>query len=79
MLVQADQKFYERNYNEFVHLQYLSEIMNLIPELSTPDGAERVDDIIITTDKMVRTLLLSNMLKTAKKKNFISNLKLPIE
>lgn len=51
MLVQADQKFYERNYNEFVHLQYLSEIMKLIPELSTPDGAERVDDIIITTDK----------------------------
>lgn len=51
MLVEADQKFYERNYNEFVHLQYLSEIMKLIPELSTPDGAEHVDDIIITTDK----------------------------
>lgn len=51
MLVEADQKFFERNYNEFVHLQYLSEIMKLVPELTTPDGAERVDDIIITTDK----------------------------
>lgn len=51
MLVEADQKFYERNYNEFVHLQYLSEIMKLVPELSTPDGGDRVDDIIITTDK----------------------------
>lgn len=51
MLVEADQKFYERNYNEFVHLQYLSEIMKLVPELSTPDGGEHIDDIIITTDK----------------------------
>lgn len=51
MLVKPDQKFFERNYDEFVHLQYLSEIMKLVPELSTPDGADRVDDIIITTDK----------------------------
>ena len=51
MLVEADQKFFERNYQEFVHLQYLSEIMKLVPELTTPDGAERVDNIIITTDK----------------------------
>lgn len=51
MLVEADQKFFERNYDEFVHLQHLSEIMKHVPEVSTPDGAERVDDIIITTDK----------------------------
>jgi len=51
MLVQADQKFFERNYNEFVHLQYLSEIMKLIPEVHTPDNGERIDDVTITTDK----------------------------
>lgn len=51
MLVESDQKFFERNYEEFIHLQYLSEIMKLVPELSTPDGGERVDDITITTDK----------------------------
>lgn len=50
MLVQADQKFFERNYNEFVHLQYLSEIMKLIPEVHTPDNGDRVDDVTITTD-----------------------------
>lgn len=50
MLVKADQKFYERNFQEFVHLQYLSEIMKLIPEVHTPDNGERVDDVTITTD-----------------------------
>lgn len=51
MLVQADQKFFERNFQEFVHLQYLSEIMKLLPEVHTPDNGERVDDITITTDE----------------------------
>lgn len=51
MLVEADQKFLERNFQEFVHLQYLSEIMKLIPEWHTPDNGERVDDVTITTDK----------------------------
>lgn len=32
MLVEADHKFFERNYDEFVHLQYLSEIMKLVPD-----------------------------------------------
>lgn len=68
MLVQADQKFYERNYNEFVHLQYLSEIMNLIPELSTPDAAERVDDIIITTDKNGENPVVIKYLKDGEEK-----------
>lgn len=51
MKVEADQKFFERNFQEFVHLQYLSEIMKLIPEVHTPDNGERVDDVTITTDK----------------------------
>lgn len=79
MLVEADQKFFERNYDEFVHLQYLSEIMKLVPELTTPDGTERVDNIIITTDKNGENPLLSNMLKMVKKRNCTSNLKLLIE
>lgn len=51
MQVQADQKFFERNFNEFVHLQYLTEIMKLVPEVHTPDNGEEVNDITITTDK----------------------------
>lgn len=68
MLVEADQKFFERNYEEFVHLQYLSEIMKLVPGLSTPDGAERVDDIIITTDKNGENPVVIKYVKDGKEK-----------
>lgn len=68
MLVETDQKFFERNYNEFVHLQYLSEIMKLVPELSTPNGAERVDDIIITTDKNGENPVTIKYLKDGEEK-----------
>lgn len=69
MLVEADQKFFERNYEEFVHLQYLSEIMKLVPGLSTPDGAERVDDIIITTDKNDENPVVIKYVKDGEEKD----------
>lgn len=68
MLIEADQKFYERNYNEFVHLQYLSEIMKLIPEVHTPDNGERVDDVTITTDKNGENPIIIKYIKDGEEK-----------
>lgn len=68
MLVEADQKFLERNYEEFVHLHYLSEIMKLVPGLSTPDGDERVDNIIITTDKSGENPVVIKYVKDGEEK-----------
>lgn len=52
MQVQADQKFFERNFQEFIHLQYLSEIMKLIPDVITPDeNQDRVDRFEISVDE----------------------------
>lgn len=52
MLVEANQKFFENNYREFVHLQYLSEIMKLIPDVITPDkNQDRVDRFEISVDE----------------------------
>lgn len=51
MKVKADQKFFEQNFDEFVHLQYLTELMKLIPEIHTPDNGEEVNDVNITVDE----------------------------
>lgn len=52
MQVQADQKFFERNFNEFIHLQYLTEIMKLVPDVITADGKQdRVDRFEISVDE----------------------------
>lgn len=68
MLVEADQKFLERNFQEFVHLQYLSEIMKLIPEWHTPDNSERVDDVIITTNKYGENPITIKYIKDGEEK-----------
>lgn len=52
MEVKQDSKFYTNNWREFVHLQYLSEIMKLVPDVITPnDKQERVDRYEITVDE----------------------------
>lgn len=52
MEVKQDTKFYTNNWREFVHLQYLSEIMKLVPDVITPnDKQERVDRYEITVDE----------------------------
>lgn len=51
MKVKETQDFYSNNWQEFVHLQYLVELMKLIPEVHTPDNGEEVNDVTITTDK----------------------------
>lgn len=51
MKVKETQDFYSNNWQEFVHLQYLTELMKLIPEVHTPDNAEEVNDVTITTDE----------------------------
>lgn len=51
MKIAADQRFYDNNYLDFVHLQYLSEIMKLVPDVVTPnDKQDRVDKYVITVD-----------------------------
>lgn len=51
MKIEADQRFYDNNYLDFVHLQYLSEIMKLVPDVVAPnDKQETVDKYIITVD-----------------------------
>lgn len=51
MKISPTQKFYENNYDTIVHLQYLVELMKLIPEVHTPDNGEEVNDVNITVDK----------------------------
>ena len=52
MKIEADQRFYDNNYLDFVHLQYLSEIMKLVPDVVTPnDKQDRVDKYVITVDE----------------------------
>lgn len=51
MEVKQDNKFYTNNWREFVHLQYLSEIMKLVPDVITPnENQDRVDRYEITVD-----------------------------
>lgn len=52
MKISADQRFYDNNYLDFVHLQYLSEIMKLVPDVVTPnDKQDTVDKYVITVDE----------------------------
>lgn len=51
MKVKETQDFYSNNWQEFVHLQYLVELMKLIPEWHTPDSGEEVNDVNITVDE----------------------------
>lgn len=52
MKIEANQRFYNNNYLDFVHLQYLSEIMKLVPDVVTPnDKQETVDKYVITVDE----------------------------
>lgn len=52
MKIEADQRFYDNNYLDFVHLQYLSEIMKLVPDVVAPnDKQETVDKYVITVDE----------------------------
>lgn len=52
MKVEQDNKFYTNNWREFVHLQYLSEIMKLVPDVITPnENQDRVDRYEITVDE----------------------------
>lgn len=40
MKTKADQRFYNNNYLDFVHLQYLAEIMKLVPDVVTPNDKQ---------------------------------------
>lgn len=52
MKIEANQRFYDNNYLDFVHLQYLTEIMKLVPDVVTPnDKQETVDKYMITVDE----------------------------
>lgn len=51
MKIRETQDFYSNNFRDFIHLQYLTEIMKLIPEVHTPDNGEEVNDVNITVDE----------------------------
>lgn len=52
MLVKADQKFYSNNFLDFVHLNYLSEILKLVPDvITTNEKQETVNQYIISEDE----------------------------
>lgn len=52
MQIEANQRFYDNNYLDFVHLQYLTEIMKLVPDVVTPnDKQATVDKYVITVDE----------------------------
>lgn len=52
MDIKQSQQFYTNNWKEFVHLQYLSEIMKLVPDVITPNAKQdRVDRYEITVDE----------------------------
>lgn len=52
MKIEANQRFYDNNFLDFVHLQYLAEIMKLVPDVVTPNGKqETVDKYVITVDE----------------------------
>lgn len=52
MKITPMQKFYDNNYDTIVHLQALTELMKLIPEVHTPDeNQDRVDRFEISVDE----------------------------
>lgn len=51
MKLEANQRFYDNNYLDFVHLQYLAEVMKLVPDVVTTNpNQETVDKYEITVD-----------------------------
>lgn len=52
MQIKQDNKFYTNNWKEFVHLQYLSEVLKLVPDvITTNDKQKTVDKYEITVDE----------------------------
>lgn len=53
MEVKPTQEFYSSNWSDFVHLQYLTELLKLVPDFKLPNGEtiDSVNNVIITTNK----------------------------
>lgn len=53
MEVKPTQEFYSNNWSDFVHLQYLTELLKLVPDFKLPNGEtiDSVNNVIITTNK----------------------------